>query len=38
MTAVMRDLMLRLFRIDDRAGYDVSRHRMFTTRYEDLCM
>lgn len=38
MTLVIRDLMFRLFRIDDRAGHDVSQHRLFTTRYEDLCM
>lgn len=38
MTTVLKDLMSRLFKTSDRIGYDVSQHRRFTTRYEDLCM
>lgn len=38
MVMFIKDLMLRFFEADNRAVYDVSRHRMFTTRYEDLCM
>ena len=38
MSNYIRMLMNRILATGKGMGYDVSQHRRYTTRYEDLCM